>query len=383
MPLHTIQHSFAGGETGAELDARADLNRYFSSLQLCENYRTTPQGGAIRRDGTQFIGEAKFTDKQVRLELFEFSVEQAYTLELGDKYIRFYRGLNRIEDPPGTPVEVVTPYLEAELFDIQIIQSADIAFFTHPDHAPQQLERRSDTDWRFLERIFLPPPSAVARTFLDATLTLSDVTGEITATLSAQVGDAFFLDGDVDRTLISLSGGAAIIKELVGTAPTTEAILTTIVNFTSVGPFLTTDWFLAGSPTVTLVFDKVSPRGAQASVQAEALITNSPNEITNGDFAQGQTGWDDLSAPLVVSGAHTGPTSADLQDTARDFVNDGVEVGHIGTNLTKAVTGGRVNTFSTDTNPNDTIVFNPAMPATWAAFLLWSGCLLPFFSLKN
>jgi len=363
VPLHPIQYSFAGGEISEILSGRVDLNRYFSSLQLCRNYRTTPQGAAVRRDGTQFIAEGKLLGKAVRLELFEFSVEQAYIMEMGEFYIRFYTpDLNRLE-VGGVPVEVVTPYTEAQLFDVQVIQSADIAFFSHPDVPPQSMLRLSATEFQFAPRTLFPPPSTLAPNFLNATLTLDAVSGvDVGITLSDVVGDAQFLDGDIDRAIVA-GRGVGIIRALTGDAPTSTARLNILTPFASVGPFLTTQWFITLSPTVTLVLDKFQPRGAEVSIQAERVIVASPEEISNGDFSLGATDWDDLSAPLVVTGTHSGATSSTvLIDPTTDFVVAGAETGHRVLNISDS-TEGRADSFSTTTNPNDTVTLNPGLPS--------------------
>jgi hypothetical protein len=48
------------------------------------------QGGWTRRPGMAYLHQAKFHDKISRLIPFQFSVEQTYILEFGDKYIRFF-----------------------------------------------------------------------------------------------------------------------------------------------------------------------------------------------------------------------------------------------------------------------------------------------------
>lgn len=47
--------------------------------------------------------------------------------------------------------EIATPYQEDELFDIKITQSADVMYLAHPNHAPRQLSRFANDDWRLEE----------------------------------------------------------------------------------------------------------------------------------------------------------------------------------------------------------------------------------------
>ena len=39
------------------------------------------------------------------------------------------------------------PYLEAELFDVHYVQSADVMTLVHPNHAPKELRRLGATKW--------------------------------------------------------------------------------------------------------------------------------------------------------------------------------------------------------------------------------------------
>ena len=86
------------------------------------------------------------TEAEVRLARFQFSDTQAYILEFGNLYCRFYKDNGRIEQV-GIAEELVTPYPTAVLFDLMFAQSADTMFISHRDYAPRQIERTSHTDW--------------------------------------------------------------------------------------------------------------------------------------------------------------------------------------------------------------------------------------------
>ncbi len=92
MPkVSPLQGNFNTGEVSPLLFGRVDQERYASSLAKCLNYIPTIQGGLIRRSGTMFVSEVKTSSKATRLVRFEFSTTQAYMLEFGDQYIRFYK----------------------------------------------------------------------------------------------------------------------------------------------------------------------------------------------------------------------------------------------------------------------------------------------------
>ena len=86
-----IQTNFTAGELSPRLDARIDLTKYQNGAKTLENMFIFPHGGTQRRGGTKFITQTKTAADKVRLVPFEFSTTQAYILEFGDEYIRFYR----------------------------------------------------------------------------------------------------------------------------------------------------------------------------------------------------------------------------------------------------------------------------------------------------
>jgi len=71
--------------------------------------------------------------------------------------------------------EVATPYAEADLFDIQYVQSADIMTFTHPDYTPRELIRTGNDAWTLSEIVFQP-----SQTFPLNLLATADTVGAIT-----------------------------------------------------------------------------------------------------------------------------------------------------------------------------------------------------------
>lgn len=86
-----LQSNFGGGEFSPYLYGRVDAERYKTGLETCKNYIPMLQGALTRRPGTKFASEVKTSSKSTRVVRFEFSTTQAYILEFGDLYIRFYR----------------------------------------------------------------------------------------------------------------------------------------------------------------------------------------------------------------------------------------------------------------------------------------------------
>lgn len=85
-----LQANFLGGEISPFAFGRVDTDRYKVAVEKCENYIPLLQGGVGRRPGTRFVAETKYANKTTILVRFEFSTTQAYILEFGDLYVRFY-----------------------------------------------------------------------------------------------------------------------------------------------------------------------------------------------------------------------------------------------------------------------------------------------------
>lgn len=206
MPqVYSLQTNFNAGELSPLMYGRTDFDKYAGGCSTLKNFVVMPQGGIRRRGGSRYINSGKTGSKQIRLVRFEFSVTQAYIIEFGDLYIRFYKDLGIIEDG-GSPVEVVTPYTEAQLSDLRFVQSADTLYIVHPSHPPATLTRTSHIAWTYAEIDWIAPAFADANTdvanemAVDAT-TGTGVTLVSTASLftAASVGQYVKLIENVDE----------------------------------------------------------------------------------------------------------------------------------------------------------------------------------------
>lgn len=244
-----IKTNFNGGEWSPLMEGRVDLAKYPTALRTCLNSFGLVQGAWTRRPGTYYIGAIKDSSAKTRLVRFEFSTTQAYVIEFGNTYFRFYKDHGQIatsgvaawatatayvvgdlvtsggvtyycflahtssdggtpgvddgagDNEPGigtdyalywyaqsgTIYEIPTPYATADLFQIKFTQSADVLYLTHPIYAPRKLSRSGHTTW-VLETIdFLDGPYLPTNAET-TTLTLSAVTGSVTVTASAVTG---------------------------------------------------------------------------------------------------------------------------------------------------------------------------------------------------
>lgn len=200
------QRSFSAGEIAPALSGRADLTKYATGLKQCRNFMVARYGGVQNRPGTKFIAEVKDSTKRVRLIEFVFNADQAYVLEFGNLYIRFFyqqaplevsgviawsslttyaigdlvsdtgvnyyaiqAGLNHLTSDTaywypltGVIYEIPSPYVEADLATLQFEQSADVMTIVHPNYAPRDLSRLGQTQWTLAATTFAPSISAPA-----------------------------------------------------------------------------------------------------------------------------------------------------------------------------------------------------------------------------
>lgn len=94
-----IQPSFNAGEISPRLAARLDFVKYKSGLKTCENLVLLPEGGAMRRSGTRYVAELKSSAVKGRLKRFQYSVTQAYVVEMCAQAMRFFRSQGQITIP--------------------------------------------------------------------------------------------------------------------------------------------------------------------------------------------------------------------------------------------------------------------------------------------
>ena len=94
--LTTTINRFNAGELSPYLDGRTDIEKYYAGCRTLENFLILSYGSAVKRPGTYYIATCPATvdsndNSEIRLVPFEFSSEQAYVLEFGNQYLRFYK----------------------------------------------------------------------------------------------------------------------------------------------------------------------------------------------------------------------------------------------------------------------------------------------------
>jgi len=325
-----IQTNFNGGEVSPLVYGRPDLDKYKTGLKTCLNFIPLLQGPAMRRPGTKHIVEVKDSTKAVRVVRFEFSTEQAYILEFGDLYVRFIK--NRGQIVSGTPVELTTTYAEADLFQLQFSQSADVLYVTHPNYPPRKIERASDTSWSITNITFNDGPYFNTNT-TDTTFTLGGTTGSVSVTASAITGinnDTGFQTTDVGRQ-IRWEDAAGNWTYLVITAYTSTTVVTATIDGPDASATTATTVWRLGIWSETTGYPSTSTFHQNRLVFGGA--TDTPQRIDlsrTGDF-ENFAPTDPDGTVLDDSGATT-TLSADTVNAIRWMSDDekGLVVGTVG-----------------------------------------------------
>jgi len=249
--IYTKQSSFANGEVSFDMWGRDDYAKYFVSAKTMENFIPLPYGGAQNRPGTYFIAEVKDSSKKVKLLPFQFSVEQAYIIEAGENYFRYYKDGGQIIDG-STIVETTTTYTEDYLFNLKTAQSADTLYLCNSSYVPKTLTRTSHYDWVFEDFNYESGPFR-SQNVTDTTITPSAVTGTgITLTASDDifeddhVGSLWQISHDVTGQVInasytsSVSSASSIVSDTL--TMSSDGNLTVVVTGTWVGTLSIEDY---------------------------------------------------------------------------------------------------------------------------------------------
>ncbi len=143
----TAQRAFSGGEQSPLLGARADLARWMSSLEICENFVSLVQGGLTRRSGTTDVYEAQDNSRLIE---FAFSGSDGYAIEIAPApgKLRFFRDFGiLLKDDLSGPYEIASPYTVDEVARLDTAQTADVMYQVCGSRPMQQLQRLANTNW--------------------------------------------------------------------------------------------------------------------------------------------------------------------------------------------------------------------------------------------
>lgn len=325
MPLRTstLLNNMTSGEISPFLTARVDLAKYHNGCETLKNWMPLRYGGVTSVPGSRFVAETKDSTKASRLIPFVYSTVQAYQLEFGDLYIRVYKDRGRVEDPPGTPIEIVSPYEAGDLPLLKYVQTADTLYLVHPDFAPRKLTRTSHTSWTLAVVPFTDGPFLDENTTDGWTIT---VTGDELLTNGTFTTDLNgWTSASVAPGAIAWNGGTQSmdLTENAGKGAAYQAI-TTVVGITYRLTFTVTGGTLqlriGTSVNGTQILADTAQTAGSKIVDFVAISTTTYLEFSNQDAGTTHA-LDDVSCKRTLT-AGTTVTMTASQDT--------FQAGHVG-----------------------------------------------------
>lgn len=192
-----------------------------------------------QRAGRAWEATSVTAQTAVRLLPFNVSADTRYVLAMGDGYLRVFNSdgtefLDEINSPDlnnPIPLDLSIPYSASEIFEVQVAQLGNLAYFAHPNHPPQKLVRFFDAsfaaptfEWSEVDWTF---PAFRDTNNSEVTATPSATTGR-TKTISFS-GDPFIETMEYSkyrgtRIMLSQRRAAAHLKLDLSTTGSTAAL---------------------------------------------------------------------------------------------------------------------------------------------------------------
>jgi len=362
MPRVTVvQSNFTAGEISPKLYGRSDLARYMAGAKEVTNGVVLQHGGIRRRDGTVYVAAAGGTGR-VRLIRYVFNRDQAYCLEFGAGYIRFFTDAGAVLDASNNVYEITTTYTQSELFDLSYTQAGSIMFIAHRDHQLAKLECLAPESWTIadVEYTNQPVKEDIWKVPWALTLDNASVGSNRTATCPIFRTSDFRIDEkgeNVSRKIYSQGGGEATIT--ANTTSAVEGIKHTItINKAFEGTVIDPlEWWMDGQPQCAL------------TISAAALTAGTACTLTYGTTA---------TVRLFTGTAASSTTYYDRPAIKIDCVNvTGSSIGYLGDILKVTKSTGEVLYFTVYTRSGSTSIGGAvtfyAQCSSGESFTGWSG----------
>jgi len=126
----------------------------------------------------------------------------------------------------GNPVEIVTPYLEADLMELKFTQSADVLYIFHPSYPPKKVVRTSHIQWELADHVCYTgddmaitaitqaDPAVVTCTTVPITLLEGDIVHIKSVVGMTEVNNLYFTVG----TVVTGAAGTIVLTGIDSTA---------------------------------------------------------------------------------------------------------------------------------------------------------------------
>ena len=219
--INYITTNLTAGEVSPQIEGRVDLAKYQNAAATLNNVFVRVYGGGYRRPGTYLASVTKLSCSAVRLMPFQFSTTQAYIIEAGHLYFRFYKDSGILLST--NPVEITTAYTSGSLFQLQYAQDADTMYVTHSGHPVKKLTRSSHYLWSLANVDFTGGPWLGDN--LDSGAYIKSSSFSIGTTVVYGSGNTTFVAGHSGAFLkIGTSNGYVKLTAITGTSASATVV---------------------------------------------------------------------------------------------------------------------------------------------------------------
>ena len=159
---------------------QVEVNQMILIVEVSDLYDLSEDVSLVEEETAELMPPVP---RKIRLISFTYSKDIAYTVELGNQYMRFFYGDDVLLDENDDEIWIETPYLTQHLFELQYHQVGDVMWITHPLYNQRKLTRTSETDFALTIIPFTRGPFLTRNDLIDpdnpSTITMtSSVTGE-------------------------------------------------------------------------------------------------------------------------------------------------------------------------------------------------------------
>lgn len=140
-----LQNTFSSGELDPLLGERNDFQRFQTGLARSNGFLPLRQGGFTLAPGTIYRGTTRENRRAVRIP-FQFAINDSLSLEFTDRAMRVWR-YGALVRKAGLIYEIETPYLEADLPNLDYVQDSDVIYIVDGRQPMQRLARKALDDW--------------------------------------------------------------------------------------------------------------------------------------------------------------------------------------------------------------------------------------------
>ncbi len=184
--------NFNGGEWAPEMLGRVDTEKYPIACVVQQNFIATKQGASTFRAGTFYAQQVKNSAQRTWVRRFEFSQTQAFVIEFGGNYCRFYTN----HGPLLYPVASAPAWGSGTAYAVQAVVSySGVVYYCTAANTGQNPSTVGSTYWAAMAPYAPAPSYAIYESWSPyASADLTDGQGRFALQLRQQ-GDVVYIAG--------------------------------------------------------------------------------------------------------------------------------------------------------------------------------------------